>query len=267
MCDAVSCSRPSPAPLCADCRNRLVRALRDIAGMDGYPPLLAEINRTITRGDSMTSNTLGIIVRGSDKPLPFNDAATETRLVLRRVVARAVRVMLHHYGHLRCVAANVTAAAEWLAIMPGLLAEHPLSGSIHDQVCAAVREVYRAIDRPPQRVYVGRCDVVVRIPLAPCRQELYAVEGYDTVECSACGTTWGVAEQRAWLENRLVDELAPASDLVGLVVSLGRHLTTPMIRSWKRRGLLEVAAVDDKGRDLFRVGDVLDRLAATNNGR
>lgn len=257
-----TCGHPAPDGvfLCNRCRKALIKDLRDIAGLDGMPSLVAELNLTITRGDHLTRNSLGIVVRSDEKPVPFNDAASEVFFELRRVVARWTRTVSHHHDHLQSLASTVEQAAEWLSLIPTLLAELPDAGLMREEIREVVHQVYRVIDRPFDRMYVGRCDVVVHPPLAPCGESLYAVEGRDTVECRACGTTWGVDEQRGWLTAQLVDQLAPASDLVGLVTSLGRYLTTPMIRSWKRRGMLKVVDVDDRGRDLFRVGTVLDLL-------
>lgn len=262
MCDSRLCNRPAVGRLCADCleltristttRPGLLDDLRSIAGT-----LLDELNVTIVRSDRMGTASTGVISRGTEKPVMFNEHASDAMRLLRRVIAGQVRSMLVSYPHLRCHATNVRQAAAWLMLVPQLLADHPAAGEMRDEIRDAVWHAYRAVDRPADRVYVGQCT---------CGARIYAPDGSETATCFDCEATWDVEGSRDTLHRALEDEQAPVSVLVGLVTSMGKHLTRSMLAGWKRRGVgslppLVPAGLDEQGREVFRIGDVLDRLA------
>jgi len=104
----------------------------------------------------------------------------------------------------------------------------------------AVEEGWRAVDRPPDTVVVGRC---------ACGAGLYAAVGAVRVRCRVCGTDSDVEDARAagLAESR---ELLPAADLA-------RVLGVPdgTVRSWASRGALVRVRYDAAGRPLYRVKD------------
>jgi hypothetical protein len=125
---------------------------------------------------------------------------------------------------------------------------------LHHALTDDVEAATRAIDRPPDRTFIGWC------PGADdgCGAALYGIEGNAIARCPRCRATWDVEASRAAL-------LASATDAVSTATTIARALgiPPPTLRSWHRRGRLGQATdpdgrplYDEAGRPLYRVADV-----------
>jgi len=265
--------QPTAAPqlrpdryLCHHCTVRLRRTLEDL------PSLMADLEITLARqlrigytdADTAWPQTTAAT------PLPFDLRASEAGWVARMTILANVDWVAGIRGH--------TVPQSWLAIATYLtdavdwIARHPDGPQVVDEILAATRQARAAIDRPADRVYVGRCGALIETPehlaATDCAEELYARADRTDVTCPRCGTTWDVHQRQAAMLEQLRDHVLPAVDIARAVAGLGRDITPELIRQWKRRRLLAPAhdeqgrprATTD-GRPLYRVGDVLDLVA------
>lgn len=166
---------------------------------------------------------------------------------------------------------DLPALASFLLDNISWLRHHQDGPQVVDDVIRAVDAVKRAIDKPPERVYVGRCG-------APkldedgrevdCQAEVYARPGAPLAVCGGpdgCGASWDVEERRAWLLEAARDQLENASTIARAVTALGGQEVTPeRIWKWKERGRIVPHGYEDakRKRPLYRVGDVLDLLTS-----
>lgn len=262
------CDVPAQSSLCGDARRRsgcigiLLTDLGYVCG-DVERSLVEELDITITRTDKIGRASLGISVRGgSDTPMAFHTAASDVQNKLRRVMNQwgySVSRLHPHVTLPDSAAADVI--AEWLMLFPDLLSGHPDAARMAGEIRTTVSECFRVIDRPVDRVYIGPCGA------DGCEEPLYGVVGRPDIRCGPCGAVWNLSERRMDLAARAKDRLAVASDLVGFTTVLGRDVTTSMIRNFKSRGLLRPHGQDHRGRDLFRVGDLLEVLEKARKRR
>lgn len=116
----------------------------------------------------------------------------------------------------------------------------------------AVGVTRRAIDRPPERVYLGPCD--------RCTHDLYASPGDPAVICGECNTTYLVDQRRRWLLHSLREHLATATEISqGIGELYGQPVNRNTIYTWHHRErLLDHGYARNTHQPLFRIGDVLD---------
>lgn len=154
--------------------------------------------------------------------------------------------------------------SDWIRVCP-----------VGDQVLRDLLDIERAlarlIDRPADRWFAGTCggltisdDRIVR-----CERQLYVEPGEQLVRCGDCGSTYDVAERREALLAEAEDREATVETIARIVTTLGdaevsRERIAGRIRLWAHRGRIQshgARVVDGKARPLYRVGDVLDKLA------
>jgi uncharacterized Zn finger protein (UPF0148 family) len=137
---------------------------------------------------------------------------------------------------------------EWLRHRPE--AEEALT-----QLAAAGATLVRIVDAPPPLWYAGPCytdlgDGVV------CVEELYARTDDGTVKCPDCKARHDVAGRRQWLLGEADDVLAHASLVAAALTVLDRRVTASMVRNYAARGRITAHGEDERGRPLYRVGEV-----------
>jgi len=257
--------------VCRSCTARLRGLLTDLPG------LMTDLDVALAKQATFGASVGG---RATANSLAFGYAASEAGYVARQTVLVWVDWITAVRAHR--VPETWAEVGDYLANRaPNWIAQHPDGPQIVDELTAAIRHARQAIDRPAERHYVGPCDALIEtlnlttygdlhpvlIPVT-CTQELYATGDRPTVDCPRCGTRHDVrARQDAMLEQ-LRDHVLNAADMARAVDGLGVDLNADRIRQWKRRGLLTVALdntdrprADEKGRPLYRVGDVLDIVA------
>jgi hypothetical protein len=253
------------AHLCSNCTGLLERMLAEV------PSLAEDLEMTRARQSRTGGRSIGG-GHSSERPLPWSEHAAEAAGLLRSTLVSWAQVVVEERGvavprdTLRGVSSFLLRHLEWLR-------HHPDAAELVDEVRFAVRQARQAVDRAPDRWYAGRCGhvdleaqveaIVMSGPApVPCAEELYVREGADTVQCRTCSTEHDVERRRAALSRRVEDQLASARELTTAVSNLARPISMNTIRSWvKRKRLVERGQTSD-GVALYRVGDVLDLLAA-----
>jgi hypothetical protein len=113
------------------------------------------------------------------------------------------------------------------------------------------------VDRPADREVAGQC---------ACGEYLYAVRGADFVTCSACGTSYDVAQIRELLSRHAEQMLLTAAEIASLAVHTGlttnRERVRKLINVWSSRGIV-VPRGDHVGQPTYRTGEVMTRLQAS----
>ncbi len=160
----------------------------------------------------------------------------------------------------------VARAAHWLATQTEWLRHRPEAVEAVDELLDACALLRRTADRPPQMWYAGPCD-----PQRPpqCAGELYALPGASAVRCRECGMRHDAAERREWLLDAARDSLANATLLATALTALGLKVTPSMVYNYADRGRIVAHGTDERGRALYRVGEVIDivtELAARRSG-
>lgn len=242
MSDCARCTAPAGDMfLCATCGVALRIDLGDV------PALLGDLDITLCRLDRITD---GGRRTGAEPPLPYKPQATEAAFILRNVLTAWVRTFNPNSR-----LASTVHLAQWLYAHVDRLRAHPDAGQAHDELTAAVREARRTIDRPnDQRQYLGRCDD------NGCTEELYARPYRDVAVCPACEREYDVAERRAWMVKYSVEHLGTASEIAGFLRIYQITITPSAIRGYVARGRLEAKHHDQRGRPMYRIGDVIDVL-------
>ena len=243
----VICGRPVPdqAYACPTCAGRLDRALAAV------PELVDELETSIAR----QGRTQAPAARGSAAGLlPFDQAASDAYDRLVNAVATWARHVAYERGlELPEAPLHVDpliGAAGWLRDQVEWIRHRAEVNEVVDDFAQCVAGARRAIDRPPDRLYVGRCE---------CGTPLYARRGVEEATCRECGAVWGVDEQRQWMILASRDTLASAAAISRALTALGRPVAAGTIRQWgnRRRLTIHGRLVIHPG-TLYRVGEVLD---------
>jgi hypothetical protein len=233
---------------CQGCWNRLER---DLAQM---PALLTELDATLARQTA----TGGSGRSGSEKPLPYDLTASAVHQLLVETMAPWVKLGLEAHPDAGWTEMTTAASlARALMRLHGWLQTTEDGHLAIDEIRYAVHQAERAIDRPEELVYAGPC--TAEIEGEHCTETLYARRGAEVVRCRTCGTEWDVAERHAHLVEIARDRLVTTSEACRAVKTYTTGQLTPdLVRQWKRRNRIVVRGHDAEGRDLWRLGDLVD---------
>lgn len=259
-CAVAGCDQPAHGShVCQSCADALAEAL------DEAQTLAGELELTITR-----QSRLGTGGRSSNRPLVFAWDPSVMRDSLRNTLTTWTRVLHDTHGG-ELPADTISAVARWLLDRVDWLRQHPASAEAVDEICACVDDCRRAVDRPPDLWYAGRCgsisdeqrmiQAVYGEPATPCEADLYATPGAGIIQCPRCKATYNVEQRRKWLLDAVDDTRAHAELIARALSRLGQPVTSAMIRGYAHRGRLVPHGTDLRGRPTYRVGDVLDLLA------
>lgn len=234
--------------------------------LEGLPALLVDLEVARTRQARMGSGGGG---RSSSTPLPWGERAADADFVLRETVRANLAWVLGVRGHVAPL--SWAGVGQYLVAAVSWVVAHPDGPQVVDELLVALRHARRAVDRPADREFVGRCGGTT--PLGErCTEALYCLPGAAEVDCPRCGWVWQVGERHQRMLGVLADELLPASAAARAATALGVRVAESTVRTWRRRGVL-APAVDERGnpradragRPLYRVGDVVD-LAGREDG-
>lgn len=136
---------------------------------------------------------------------------------------------------------------------------------ILDEFLDLERRLKRAVDRPPERIYLGVCTKTPDVGPA-CPGSVYAIEGELMGKCEECKAEYDVAASREGLESGLDSMLMTAADIARASTYLGlnadRDRVRKRINQWNKRGIIQAKGSDDNGDPRFSYGDVRARLYA-----
>ncbi len=259
MSATCACGRPvQDATICQGCSDRLERALGDV------PALVQDLEVTRFRQSRTGGQGIGIVVRGAERPLPWDQRASEATDVLRSTLVGWVRIALEE-AHPRPASPRdglADMARFLLALMPWFR-QHAAADQAVDEVTHAVENAQRVTDRAPDRVYAGPC----REEYGPedergercCTAHLYATNP-RAVQCPNCKAVHDVPPRQAWLLAMAQDQLETATNLSQALSRLGESVTPERVRKWAQRGRVLPHGHNERGHPLYRVGDVLELL-------
>lgn len=260
LCAVDGCARPAPdSTICRTCFDELQSALRTVCephvnerGSD-MPLLADELRTTTARLDRIHAGGIGVIVRGAEKPLPWREHAAEAAYVLTSTLAAWVHEIAGYRGLTADVEPTAESYARFLLRWLGAVASYEYGAKAVDELTYAIRQAWRAVDRPADRWYAGPCGY------DGCEEEIYARPETMKVHCPGCGLVWDVADRRTFLLRSAQDYLLTAAEMSRALPNLlGRPLTSAMIRGYAHRGTLARHGYNKEGDPLYRVRDVQD---------
>jgi hypothetical protein len=285
-----SCSRPikNSAFLCEVCTKVLEKRLAEM------PALAEDLDTTRTRTSRIGGQNVGVVVRGSERPVPWNDRAARMAVALKALVTtwaqHALELRQRPGGpvcrrctHRSCCALrtydpptadSVAALSRYLLGTLPTLRHLPEVTQLADEVDAMVERISKVIDRPQELTYYGPCgsmdywpDGTLILCSARCPADLYGPDGAEKLTCTVCAAEHDVTTVRAYLLSEAEDQLVTAADLSKFLSAYGEPLRAERIRQWASRGLLVAHGSDRAGRPLYRVSEAVDRLTQIEQRR
>jgi hypothetical protein len=254
-----ACTRPvaDNARLCQRCTERFARDLGDIGA------LAQELQTTRLRQSRIGGQATGVLSRSSERPLPWDQRASEAADVLRSTVVAWVRVVLEERGA-RCPVDSLAAMGTFLLSHREWLRHHEAADECADEIGHATKNARHVIDRAPGRSYAGPCRETIQATdeqgEACCLAELHVRDGAKMVTCPLCSAEHDVADRKAWLLAVAENQLVTASELHRLLQFVGQAVPHSTIRSWVHRSRLAAHGQTPDGHPLYRVGDAFDLL-------
>lgn len=156
-------------------------------------------------------------------------------------------------------------AIGWLQAHRVDLARYHRAGDLLSNLIWHRNRVEASVDRREPEVFLGVCDAAAVV----CGAELYAHPDDRDIECKQCGWLYNVPRRKARLLTLVYDQLRPvrqtADAVSGLLTDDRDELvecTESMVRNYIDRGRLTTVGVDPSGRQLVRVGDVVELVRA-----
>lgn len=265
-CPVIACDRdmPGTAHVCGACAGELARALANV------PWLAVELELTLTRQARMGAGGK----RGTEEPLAFDARASHAGRALKNTLLGWVRLLergppygpaCERCGHPSCEYVrlgrspddDLASIARWLLARDHEIVRHPAAAEGVAEITSAVRAAIRAVDRPGERTFAGRC---------VCGAALYARPGAAVVQCRDCDADpVGVERQLEKMRVEIHDQLAHPTGAAALLARLDVNAPESTIRRWAKNGRILPHGVDQKGRELYRIGDILEVI--TDSGR
>jgi hypothetical protein len=240
-----ACARPvaDQANLCGTCTDALCYELRRV------PEIMDDLLITRTKQDAVATRYAR--VSGTrERPLGYRPAASEAADLMVLTLAYWTRIILAARGLHTRQAASPVHNARWLARHRETIRHHDGAADLLDEIRYAIGHARETIDRPPERIYSGRC---------VCGGDLYARERSHQVACPVCGKVYAVADRRAAMLDEIREHLATAAEIAAGIGELhGQQINRKTINQWNSRDRLVVRGYSTDGHPLFRIGDVLD---------
>jgi hypothetical protein len=245
ICELCGAQTGDYANVCTRCGEGLRRSLEDIPGLD------AELDTTAYRQAKMGAGNAGG-GRSDEKPMPVNLDADALGRRLKTVLATWCDLVSDQRG-IPHPLDGLAPMSRWLLGHVMWLRHHPAGADAVVEIRDAVRDVWNVIDRPRDRVFAGYCG---------CGNPLYAREDAPQAVCRVCvdedgqRPAYSVTEQRdGMLAAMEVMSMRPPEAAYALSI-LVYPITAELIRTWAARGKLQPSGVDEKGRNVYRLGDI-----------
>jgi DNA-directed RNA polymerase subunit RPC12/RpoP len=190
----------------------------------------------------LLGNTLGTWARDLAEqraiplPLALIELATWPRAVVRRTVLDG---------------ATIAACAWFLVAHENDLRQLPDAGEAHEAIRAAYAQAVAAVDRAPERTYLV-CE--------HCGRDILADPTQAQASCRSCGWSHSVTRRKDAMLQEVRAHLGTATEIARLLgKTFGIEVSTARISQWWQRGTLAPRGKTPTGRNLYRIGDVIDR--------
>lgn len=231
--------------ICVACTADLEQALAEL------PALVADLESTLAR---QTGRGSGNGSRSAVRPLPYDVRAGQVLGSMRAVLVGWVRDLDEDPQHQP--ADTLPAMCEWLFARVGAIAVHVAADEIHREILDAYAAGVRAVDIPPDRLFLGRCPDCTL-------EDIYARPEDVTTRCRNCGNPHDVATLRSGLLAGLDDKLVTAAEFATLAAYSGpvdRTRIRTLIGVWASREP-RLRAVPGPTGPRYRFGDIQARMA------
>lgn len=251
-CAVDGCDRPANPGwvMCKPCALGLERSLAEV------PALQTELDLQTAR---QASRDHGPVATAAERPLPYDPRASERTWLLRNTLVGWIRDLEPELAGQP--EDTLPAMSRWLLARVGDLYVHPAGEQAVDEIGYAVGQAWRAVDNPPERVFLGSCS---------CGAELFAPMDATTVWCRACSAEYDPADLRDGLLSKVAGHLVTAQEFAGYAVRyLGvnprrQDRLEATVRRWASRGrvhsVAHVPRPDGPPQPTYRFGDLAARL-------
>lgn len=264
-------ARTNGVVLCRRCRTTAEVSLATIVNSHEALFSLGITVPRVRRRSGPSDPTGNAIGAGDTESLDIETAAAETTVML----TGWVRVLVDDRPQLWWPGDSVRATAEFLAKNLRTISVLEWSGEFVRDLLSTERRLARIIGRNQGHWYAGVCAGVTGPgPDDWCPADLFISPGDTYVRCKVCGTRWSVAQRRAQVLEQARDSLLPVAVIARAAVSLlagepSQQRLEARLRKWVERGQLEdygVRVLEGRPRRVYRLGDVIDRLAREVSG-
>lgn len=259
------CGQPTrdTATGCDDCAGELSRLFGDV------PWLTEQLETTITR---QRGKRPGASARANDG-LPWDlRAATTLKALQDYLLGVTTTCLTDHVRHQSPDTTNPrrtpTSMSAWLLWRVDGLQHHDTFPDVLKRGLALETRILKVIDRGPDLLYLGICQLVAEDDTEPCGGAIYAKADEILGKCRVCNAKYDAATSRTILANKLDDMLCTAAEIAHLATYLGldvdRRRIQLIVAQWHKRKRITPAPSNDPAADpRFRYGDVALLLAKT----
>lgn len=241
---------PDVAYGCPACAVGLARLLDQLAAF------LPEIDTTVARQDRIGSG--GARPAGAEVELPYRPEVAERAAAIRGELSTWARLVHEETGRY-LVGDSPSALARYLAEAVDWARYRQQWSEFYGALRPLLGRTLGLIDRPADKVYLGPCRTPTGEPGQVCWADVLAVPGAAFGRCRSCGTQHNVRDSREWLLRALRNRLARPVEIAGVLRQFGdAKVGYSTIAAYAARKLIVPHGVDGHGRELYRIGDVLD---------
>jgi hypothetical protein len=283
----------TPTPACPSCGRKVpdwllcTSCTRILEGnLKALPELMRELRTTFTRQSQAGTGNGG---KGAETALVFDENAATIQDEVINAIGSWVMVFELGQGDLwtyqtmcvclppfaRCkllhikvylVANSMQAWTDWLLQRINRIRGHDKASMFADEIADCVKRVRRAIDRPADRLYCGKCDI--------CQSGLWAKASDDVVTCQSCAgmvppiiSSVLVTGRRDAMLEQATESLATRAEILTAVPGMyGVPINGDTFQSWVKRGRLISVGTRD-GQATYRLGSALDLARETATRR
>lgn len=160
---------------------------------------------------------------------------------------------------------DVELHAIWLAHHITDIRRHPHAVTMHLDITDTTDTIRTLVDRPTERTFRGHCPTPTEDDQT-CGAELRVERGEQWVRCPRCHAHHMVRQLDAQALDGLEDRAFTVLELLRLMRELGEPVPKATLYAWAndpRKRRLTPTDTDDKGRALYRLGDVRALRTAT----
>jgi len=241
------------------CHHCAKRAAGHLATIVELTPDARDVAHGLTRrGDGGAGGKPGSRPPGDIEAMGRLSAVQNTLSTLARDIAEVRGLPVPDAGR----ADVIVVAARWLGgqtewLRHALDQGEPFAARAFDEIDTCSRRIYGMANGPVPGRYAGPCSQVDADGKV-CGEDVTARPGAAIGTCKACGSEYDVDEQQKWMRSEIEGYLARAVEIAGVLLRLGFPVGYSTIAAYAAKGQLIAHGSDEKGRPLFRIGDVID---------
>lgn len=215
------------------------------------PKNLSELEVQLTRQSQFGSQYADGGKNAGEKPLYFDEAATNARLHMHELVVKYGRAIYHDWPTpFMLPPVRYGFSIGWLDVHVGWIRNYE---DAPREFREAFQEIDKVIDIPRVRIYLGDCKA--------CQNKLYGDPEADELVCPGCACEYepkGLRESNQKRGEDMKVTAGQAREYIGEV--LGIPLTPGRLNRWTRMGWITPIVQGGKGRGnetIYRLGDVI----------